>query len=136
MKNTSYISMGFGTFDGLHLGHISFLKQLKALGGYLIIVIARDETVLKVKNKKTIFSELDRLRFVKDTGLANEVILGDKKDYYKVIREHKISRIGFGYDQKINIEKIREINSDIEFFKLKAFYPKKYKSSILNNKYK
>ena len=44
--------MAFGTFDLLHPGHEHFLKQAKRYGD-LIVVIARDNTVLKVKGKKT-----------------------------------------------------------------------------------
>ena len=43
--------MAFGVFDRLHPGHIAFLKQAAGMGGELIVVLARDASVLKLKNK-------------------------------------------------------------------------------------
>ena len=41
--------MVFGTFDGLHKGHLNFFKQAKKLAqkSFLIVSIARDLNVLK-----------------------------------------------------------------------------------------
>lgn len=41
--------LAFGTFDGFHRGHLSFLEQAKSHGNYLIVVVARDKTAEKVK---------------------------------------------------------------------------------------
>lgn len=38
-----------GCFDILHFGHITFLKQAKALGDYLIVALESDENVRRVK---------------------------------------------------------------------------------------
>ncbi len=45
--------MCFGTFDILHPGHLYFLRECEKYGDELIVVIARDATVEKVKEKKT-----------------------------------------------------------------------------------
>ena len=42
----------FGTFDIFHKGHKNFLEQAQEFGDYLIVVIARDKTVKKIKGKK------------------------------------------------------------------------------------
>ena len=36
-----------GTFDILHIGHLRMLKQAKALGDYLIVLINSDSSVKK-----------------------------------------------------------------------------------------
>ena len=51
MPNTIKKVMIFGTFDKFHPGHINFLKQSEQYGDYLIVVVARDITVKKLKGK-------------------------------------------------------------------------------------
>ncbi|MCD4694128.1 adenylyltransferase/cytidyltransferase family protein, partial [bacterium] len=43
--------MCFGTFDNLHLGHLFYLKEAKKFGDYLVVVIARDNNVKKIKGR-------------------------------------------------------------------------------------
>ena len=38
-----------GCFDFIHFGHISFLKQAKASGDYLIVALESDENVRLAK---------------------------------------------------------------------------------------
>ncbi len=48
--------IAFGTFDLLHYGHIKMLETAKELGGEkgeLVVVVARDESVLKIKGHLT-----------------------------------------------------------------------------------
>ena len=37
----------FGTFDGIHEGHLNLFKQAKKYGDYLIVVVGRDENIKK-----------------------------------------------------------------------------------------
>ena len=37
-----------GTFDGIHPGHLSFLKQASELGNELVVIVARDKTVQRL----------------------------------------------------------------------------------------
>lgn len=128
--------MAFGTFDIFHKGHENFLKQAKKHGDYLIIVVARDKTVFTVKNQKTAHSEQDRIKAVKKSGLADEVVLGSLGDKYLVIKKFKPDVICLGYDQSAFIDKLknrlREFRLDkTRIIRLKSYYPKKYKSSII-----
>ncbi len=50
-----------GCFDILHLGHIRFLKQAKALGDILIVGVNSDRSVKKLKGPgRPIFSQAER----------------------------------------------------------------------------
>ena len=49
IPQNQHIVMAFGTFDILHEGHENFLKQAKALGNFLLVVIARDKTVKQIR---------------------------------------------------------------------------------------
>jgi len=128
--------MAFGTFDIFHKGHESYLKQAKKAGDYLIAVVARDKTVLSVKNKKSGNSEQKRKRILENSRLADKVILGSLGDKYAVIKKYRPDIICLGYDQNAFVDKLKDKlrqfgleKTRIE--KLKPFYPKKYKSSLL-----
>ena len=56
--------MGFGTFDVLHPGHLFYLEELGRLGDKLIIVIARDKNVARIKGNPPHFNETERLQTV------------------------------------------------------------------------
>jgi len=65
----------YGTYDVLHYGHIRLLERAKALGDYLIVGITSDDydkTRGKINNQQTL---MERIRAVKDTGIADEIIV-------------------------------------------------------------
>lgn len=123
--------MGFGTFDAVHPGHLFYLRELKKLGNELLIVIARDANVERMKGKRPHHNENERRQAVIETALADRVILGDEKDFLKVIRDHKPHVLGFGYDQRVNIEELKVQFPHIEMVRLKSHEPHRYKSSLI-----
>ncbi len=124
--------MGFGTFDGLHPGHMYFLKQLKKLGDEIFVVVARDKNVKKAKGKNPHHNEKDRLNAVEKIGIAGSVLLGHADDNYYWINKFQPDVIGLGYDQKADVDELKEKFPNIKIVKLKALKPEKYKSSLLN----
>lgn len=128
--------MAFGAFDIFHPGHISFLKQANKYGR-LIIVIARDQTVKRVKGRLPDNAEKRRLRVVKTAGIADKVILGSKSDSYTAIKKYRPDIICLGYDQKFFVaqlkSELKRLKLNAKIIKLKPFQPKKYKSSILKD---
>src|SRR3989344_8830228 len=92
----------FGTFDGLHEGHKDLFHQAKEFGDYLIVVVARDSTVKKNKNKTPKFSEGERLKMVQELEIVNEVKLGSEghdpsKDRYAIIEIIRPDVVCLGY---------------------------------------
>jgi len=133
----------FGTFNGLHEGHKNFFEQARKYGGYLTVVVGRDSTVLKMKGKAPKFNEQERLKAVQGSGLVDEARLGneaapgEKLDPYKVVEEIKPDIICLGYDQTFFADKLAEELpkrglGHIKIYRLKAFKPEKYHSSLLN----
>lgn len=126
----------FGTFDIFHDGHRNFIQQAKKHGDFLRVVVARDDTVLKVKGYKPKHSEQERINIIKKSALAGEVVLGSLDDKYEVIRDYKPDIICLGYDQKFFVKALRKkLNeadlSRTKIVKLEPYKPEIYKSSIL-----
>ena len=92
----------FGTFDGLHPGHVYFLKKAKKFGDRLVVSVARDSFVNNFKRKDPKRSETERIRDLRKSGLADEVFLSDRETgTYQLVSELKPEVICFGHDQDL-----------------------------------
>ena len=110
--------MATGTFDLLHLGHIYYLKEAKKLGDKLVVVVATDSTVRKLKHEP-INSETIRLEIIKELKIVDEAYIGHEEDMYTIVKEIKPDIIALGFDQYhkentiINELKKRKISSKV-----------------------
>ena len=129
--------MAFGTFDRFHAGHESYLKQAKALGDTLIVVIALDKTVKRIKGKLPDHDQKQRLDNVKRFSIADKVILGNTDDKYAVVKKYKPNIIALGYDQftfTFRLEKFLIDNKmNTKVMRMKPYKPNVYKTSIIKN---
>jgi len=127
--------LAFGTFDILHPGHKSYLKQAKALGDFLVVAIARDKNIQKTKGALPQNSERQRLKRIKELKIVDRALLGFLDDPYQIIERVKPDVIALGYDQATyteNLEqKLKNRNLNCQIVRLKPHHPEKYKSSIL-----
>ena len=65
----------YGTYDLLHHGHIRLLERAKSLGDYLVVGITSDDfdrSRGKINNQQSL---MERVKAVRDTGLADEIIV-------------------------------------------------------------
>lgn len=138
VKQAKKLVMAFGTFDYLHAGHENFLKQAKQQGDFLLVVLARDNTVQSVKGQAPLHNENQRLKNLKKTGWANQVILGNHTNKHQVILKYKPAVIALGYDQFVFTQTLQktliENNLNSEIVRLEAYFPQVYKSSLLKQK--
>lgn len=122
-----------GTFDRLHPGHIDFLKQAKALGDELIVIIGRDENVQRIKGIKP-EPENSRKMNMEKTGIPDKVVLGNLgKDPLSILKELLPDIVALGYDQRVSEESIKRILPDCQVIRLKPFHPERFKSSFYRN---
>lgn len=91
--------MCFGAFDGLHPGHLDFFRQARNHGDFLIVSVGTDKNVQRIKGKKSLFSEEERLEVVSQCRLVDQAVLGAQGDFYQEIAKYAPDVICLGYDQ-------------------------------------
>ena len=129
--------MVFGTFDILHKGHLDFFKQARklALNPFLIVSVARDANVKKIKGQNPASKELVRISKVKKCPLVDKVILGGVKSYLPHILKERPQIIALGYDQVAYVKNLKWLLGKkgliVEIKRLKSHNPQIYKSSLL-----
>ena len=137
-KNIKVVLTG-GVYDIIHPGHIHTLKNSKQEGDLLIVSIARDNRVIKIKGRKPINNEKRRTILVSSIRYVDFTLLGSKGDIFGVVRKIKPDIITIGYDQTHQISELRrrvKINNlNIKIKKLDSPIPY-VKSSNLRTKYK
>jgi FAD synthetase len=97
------VVLASGVFDLIHLGHVRFLEDAKKAGGpkaKLIVIVAKDSTVEKMKGRKPIMSEDERLALVKSLKVVDDAVLGyEGLDIGEVVEKIKPDIIALGWDQ-------------------------------------
>lgn len=132
--------MIFGTFDGLHKGHINFFQQAKRLAenSFVIVSIARDKNVMRIKGKAPFLTEKQRTLLVKKNKLADKVVLSGEKNHVPHIMKEKPDIIALGYDQKAYVKNLKKDlkykGIIVEIVRLKPYKEKIYKSHLINKK--
>ncbi len=138
-KNKYQTVMVFGTFDILHLGHIYLFEQAKKIAKKLIVIVARDNNVKKIKKQLPWHSEKERLKLLKQIKLIDEVCLGQKTNPYLVIKKYQPDVILLGYDQNVFVQdlqvKIKEMGLKTKIKRARAFKNSRFKTKILKYYY-
>jgi len=100
------VVMTGGVFDILHVGHLSSFEEAKALGDVLVVVVARDSTVQRLKHRAPINNELQRMRLLNALSIVDLALLGDETDFLKSIERIEPDIIAIGYDQKYDVAQL------------------------------
>ena len=67
----------YGSFDLFHEGHYRLLKRAKKLGDYLIVGVTTEHYDESRGKLNVMDSLMDRVEHVKQTGLADQIIIED-----------------------------------------------------------
>ena len=129
--------MTFGTFDYLHAGHEYYLKEASKLGHEMVTILARDETVRKVKGELPDNNEIARKKAIEESDIETKVVLGNLGDKYEVLRKFKPNIICLGYDQYAFTQKLQKELIDqklnTKIVRLEPYKPEVFKSSLIKN---
>ena len=131
------IVLATGAFDLLHLGHVRFLESSKRKGGpgaQLIVVVARDKTILNRKGRKPILPEDQRRELVGSLRVVDRAILGHTHlDLLGILREVRPDIVAVGHDQKqikVSVQKLlRKERLSIRVVQIPKFGPSGLNSS-------
>jgi len=111
--------------------HIDFFQQARRYGDHLVVGIARDQTVKKVKGRIPGNREFDRKNMVGALRLVDQVLLGSHSDQMYLIRKVKPAVVCLGYDQQVFVDQLRSVFPKLKVVRLKSYKPRIYKSSKL-----
>lgn len=74
LDNKKTVLVG-GCFDILHFGHLTFLKNAKRWGKFLIVALESDEFIINKKNKSPIHNQLQRAQILSSLRMVDLIIL-------------------------------------------------------------
>jgi len=75
-----------GCFDIIHLGHVRYLRDAKALGDVLVIGLNSDKSVSKIKPGRPVNPEEHRAEILSSLEMADYVTLFDEETPYELIK--------------------------------------------------
>lgn len=100
------IVVATGTFDLLHPGHLYYLKESRALGDELHVIVARDKNVLH--KPAPIVPELQRMVMVSALSVVTSARLGDPIDMMRPIEEIQPDIITLGCNQHFSEQDLEQ----------------------------
>ena len=88
-----------GCFDILHLGHVRYLEEAKALGDVLVVGVNSDSSVRKLKgSKRPILPEGERTEILSGLGCVDYITVFNEADPLKLITSLKPNLLVKGGD--------------------------------------
>lgn len=75
-----------GCFDIIHVGHVRYLKEAKALGDVLVVGLNSDRSVSFIKPKRPINSQDQRAEVLASLEMVDYITIFDEETPYKLIR--------------------------------------------------
>ena len=73
-----------GYFDPVHVGHIEYMKQAKALGDYLVVIVNNDHQA-SLKKGKAFMPGVERVKVIEAMRMVDKVVLSVDTD--RTVRE-------------------------------------------------
>ncbi|EKE40679.1 hypothetical protein ENUP19_0259G0035 [Entamoeba nuttalli] len=94
-----YEVMIAGTFDLIHPGHIHFIQEA-AQFGRVVVIIARDNVVKRIKQRETVLDEKMRQSIVEGIKGVSEVVLGcENGNWYEPVLKRNPHLFLMGFNQ-------------------------------------
>ena len=133
-RDSLHIVLAGGVFDIIHPGHISTLNAAKALGDVLVVVVATDNTAVKMKKRNPIHSQEQRQELVNSLRVVDLCLIGQEENIFKTVKHVRPQIIALGYDQihqeQFITEGCKKIKLDAKVARLQSPIPESSSSKI------
>lgn len=133
-RGTLRVVLAGGVFDIIHPGHIYTLNEAKELGDILVVVVATNNTAVKMKKRSPLHSQELRQELVRSLLMVDLCLIGQENDIFKTVNHVRPQIIALGYDQihqeKFIIDGCKKINLDAKVARLKSPIPDSSSSKI------
>ncbi len=126
----------FGTFDGLHPGHLAFLSEARDQADEVVVAVAQDLIIEQLKKRAPERKLGERLAALQKLGDVHEVVAGDSElGSYLCFQRLRPDIVAFGYDQtelEADFKRFQQATGDeTSTVVLKPYHPDTFKSSLL-----
>ena len=133
-QNSLHIVLAGGVFDIIHPGHIHTLNAAKALGDVLVVVVATDNTAVKMKKRRPLHNQEQRQELVNSLSMVDLCLIGQEDDMFKTVNRVRPQIIALGYDQvhqeKFITEGCKRIKLEAKVARLQSPIPESSSSKI------
>ena len=133
-RRSLIVVLAGGVFDIIHPGHIHTLNAAKGLGDVLVVVVATDNTAVKMKKRRPLHSQEQRQELVNSLSMVDLCLIGQENDIFKTVNHIKPQIIALGYDQvhqeKFITEGCKKIELDAKVARLQSPIPESSSSKI------
>lgn len=133
-RDSLKVVLAGGVFDIIHPGHIYTLNAAKELGDVLVVVVATDNTAVKMKKRQPLHSQEQRQELVNSLSVVDLCLIGQEDDIFKTVNNVRPQVIALGYDQahqeKFITEGCKKINLDASVARLQSPIPDSSSSKI------
>jgi cytidyltransferase-like protein len=133
-RNSLCVVLAGGVFDIIHPGHIHTLNAAKELGDVLVVVVATDNTAVKMKKRRPLHAQEQRQELVNSLSMVDLCLIGQEDDIFKTVNHVKPQIIALGYDQihqeKFITEGCKKIKLDAKVARLQSPMPESSSSKI------
>lgn len=133
-RNSLCVVLAGGVFDIIHPGHIHTLNAAKELGDVLVVVVATDNTAVKMKKRRPLHVQEQRQELVNSLSMVDLSLIGQENDIFKTVNHIKPQIIALGYDQihqeKFITEGCKKIELDAKVARLQSPIPESSSSKI------
>ena len=133
-RNSLCVVLAGGVFDIIHPGHIHTLNSAKELGDVLVVVVATDNTAVKMKKRRPLHAQEQRQELVNSLSTVDLCLIGQEDDIFKTVNRVKPQIIALGYDQihqeKFITEGCKKIELNAKVARLQSPIPESSSSKI------
>ena len=133
-RNSLCVVLAGGVFDIIHPGHIHTLNAAKELGDVLVVVVATDNTAVKMKKRRPLHAQEQRQELVNSLSTVDLCLIGQEDDIFKTVNHVKPQIIALGYDQvhqeKFITEGCKKIKLNAKVARLQSPIPESSSSKI------